>query len=424
MKMILLTSALYLNAFVSVSQAQPVNQITLNECYLMAEHNYPLVKQRELILKTSEYTIENIQKGYLPQLNINSQATYQSAVTQIPLKLPGVNISDISKDQYKLYVELNQVLYDGGIIDQQKQLQKANEATERQKLEAELYKLKERINQLFFGILLIDGQLKQNSFLIKDLQLGLNKIQAAINNGTALKSNANVLKADLLKSTQRNIELMATRKAYTNMLSFFINKDLNEKTLLVKPQPTTISQEINRPELSIYIEQNKIIDVQNSQLTARALPKLNLFFQGGVGRPALNLLNNDFDPYYIGGVRFTWSPSILYTLKKDRVLLAINKRNIDIQKETFLFNTRLVIKQQNGEINKYQELLDTDDEIISLRQQVKTASLAQLTYGVISANDYLREANAEDQARQNKILHEIQLLMSQYNQQTTTGNQQ
>ena len=422
--MILLTSALYLNAFVSVSQAQPVNQITLNECYLMAEHNYPLVKQRELILKTSEYTIENIQKGYLPQLNINSQATYQSAVTQIPLKLPGVNISDISKDQYKLYVELNQVLYDGGIIDQQKQLQKANEATERQKLEAELYKLKERINQLFFGILLIDGQLKQNSFLIKDLQLGLNKIQAAINNGTALKSNANVLKADLLKSTQRNIELMATRKAYTNMLSFFINKDLNEKTLLVKPQPTTISQEINRPELSIYIEQNKIIDVQNSQLTARALPKLNLFFQGGVGRPALNLLNNDFDPYYIGGVRFTWSPSILYTLKKDRVLLAINKRNIDIQKETFLFNTRLVIKQQNGEINKYQELLDTDDEIISLRQQVKTASLAQLTYGVISANDYLREANAEDQARQNKILHEIQLLMSQYNQQTTTGNQQ
>lgn len=406
-----------------ISHAQHVESLTLNECYKLAEENYPLVKQRELIAKTSAYTIENIEKGYLPQFNIYGQATYQSAVTEIPIKVPGTTIPTLSKDQYRLYGEVNQLLYDGGLIEQQKQLQKGNENIEQQRLQTELYKLKERINQLFFGSLLIDEQLKQNSLLIKDIQLGLNKVEAAITYGTALKSNADVLKADLLKNNQRVIELNAARMAYTNMLSLFIGKEINAQTALVKPVPLIVSTTINRPELLLYNEQSKLLDVQNDLLKVKTLPKVNLFVQGGAGRPALNMLSNKFEPYYIGGVRINWNPSAFYTLKRDQALIDINRRNIDIQKETFLFNTNLTLRQQSTEISKYQQLLVFDDEIIALRIKVKNTSIAQLEYGVINANDYLREVNAEDQARLNKVFHEVQLLMSQYSQHTTTGNQ-
>ncbi len=411
-------------AIVFAGRAQTAGQLTLNDCYKLAQQNYPLIKQRELIAKTADYTIENIQKGYLPQLNINGQATYQSAVTAIPIKLPGLNIPTLSKDQYKLYGEISQVLYDGGEMKQQKQLQKTDEAVNEQQLEADLYQLKDRVNQLFFGVILLDEQLKQNDLVIKDIQLGHDKIMASIKNGIAFRSNGDVIVAELLKNKQQTIELRASRKAYTDMLSLFVGKTVDDETILVKPQPVNVSRQINRPELLVYNEQDKNLDVQNKLLTAKALPKLDLFFQGGMGRPALDLLSNNLSAYYIGGIRLSWSPSSFYTIKKERALIDINRQNLDVQKETFLFNTNLTVKQQDADIGKYQQLLASDDEIIDLRAKVKNTAMAQLENGVISGNDFLSEVNDEDQARQNKILHEVQLLMAQYNQQTTTGNQQ
>lgn len=408
---------------VLVSRAQTANKLSLQDCYQLAEQNYPLVKQRELITKTADYTIENIRKGLLPQLNIYGQATYQSAVTAIPIKLPGVDIPVLSKDQYKLFAELNQAVYDGGEIKQQKQLQKNNETLNQQQLKADLYQLKDRINQLFFGVLLLDEQLKQNALVIKDMQLGYHKTVASIKNGVAFKSSGDIITAEILRNKQRSIELIASRKAYTDMLSLYINKDVDEHTVLIKPQSVTVLHEINRPELQVYNQQIKNLEVQNKLLTVKTLPKLNLFLQGGIGRPALNMLSNNVDAYYIGGIKLTWSPSVFYTLKKSRALIDINRKSIDIQKETFLFNTNLALKQQDAEVSKYRQMLTSDDEIIDLRTKVKNTALAQLANGVITSRDFLSEVNNEDQARQNKILHEIQLLMAQYNQQTTTGNQ-
>ncbi|WP_316836725.1 TolC family protein [Pedobacter nutrimenti] len=417
----ILLSALLLS-FSFQGQAQSTGYLTLEECYQLAEQNYPLVKQRELISKTASYTIENIQKGYLPQLNINGQATYQSAVTAIPIKLPGVDIPALSKDQYKLYGQIDQVIYDGGEIKQQKKLQQTNEAVNQQQLKTDLYQLKGRINQLFFGVLLLDEQLRQNGLVRKDIQSGYDKILASIKNGVAFRSNGDVIAAELLKNKQQAIELRASRKAYTEMLGLYTGKTIDETTVLRKPQPAHISHEINRPELKIYDQQAKNLDVQNKLLSVKTLPKLNAFFQGGLGRPALDMLSNSFDAYYVGGLKLTWSPSIFYTLKKSRTLIDINRKNLDVQKETFLFNTSLTVKQQDADISKYLQLLDTDQEIIELRTKVKNTALVQLQNGVITSHDFLTELNDEDQARQNKILHEIQLLMAQYNQQTTTGN--
>ena len=301
-------------------------------------------------------------------------------------------------------------------------MQEANSAIEEQKLEVELYNLKQRINQLFFGILLTNEQLVLNDLLKKNIEAGLNKTLGAIEYGTALRSSGAILKAELLNADQHDIELRSSRNAYVEMLSLFINQSLGENVNLVRTDDHTPPNEIHRPELLLFNYQQKAFDMQRNIIDAKNRPRLGLFFQGGLGRPALNFLSNNFEPYYIGGIRLNWSLNGLYNSKNDKALLINNSKTTDVQKETFLFNTNLSLKQETEEIKKLRELLVKDDDIIGLRSSVKKAALAQLDNGVITSNDYVREVNAEDLARQNKILHEIQLLLAEYNQQITAGN--
>lgn len=406
-----------------IVRAQSSPPLTLESSYDLAQQNYPLVKQRELLARIKEYSVENIGKGSLPQLTIAGQATHQSDVTKIPINIPGVEVPTISKSQYKLYGEVSQPLTDLITVKQQKEAQEINSSIQEQSLEVELYKLKDRVNQLFFGTLLIDAQYDQNELLKKDIQAGMAKTIGALNNGTELKSNLDKLKAELLKADQRGIELKASRKAYLDMLGLLINQSLGETTILEKPEPVVIEESINRPEIRLYDFQKRSYDVQDKLISTRNLPKFGLFFQGGVGRPSpVNMLSNDFSSYYIGGIRLNWTLSSFYTSSKERQLLTINQSMVNAQKETFLFNTNVTLKQQNAEIDKLQQLVSTDDEIIALRASVKEASNVQLENGVITINDFLKEINAEDQARQTKLLHEMQLLMAQYNFRNTAGH--
>lgn len=406
---------------ITAAQA-PVATLALPESQTLAVENYPLIKQRDLITLSTRYAAEQANKGYLPQINVNGQATYQSEVTSIPIQVPGIDVPTLDKDQYKLYGEINQSLYDGGSIKLQKQAVEANAQVEAQALEVELYKIKERVNQLFFGILLLDAQLDQNELLRKDIQAGLDKTNAAIANGAALKSNGSLLEAELLKTAQHTVELQATRSAYLHMLGQFINRPLDENTVLERPGAPAPSRGNNRPELEGYARQQNSIEVNRKQLAAKNLPKLNFFVQAGVGRPALNMLSNDFDPYYYGGIRLSIPISGFYTLKKEKALLDIKAKAIDVQRENFLFNNELTLAQQNTESAKYGQLLETDDQIIALRTSVKEAALAQLENGVVNSADYLREVNAEDNAKLAKILHELQWLIVQYDIQHTSGN--
>ncbi|WP_353183334.1 TolC family protein [Parapedobacter lycopersici] len=399
-----------------------VQSLSLGESQALAMANYPMVKERNLIAQSSAYSIERANAGYLPQLTINGQATYQSAVTQIPLQLPGMDVPELSKDQYKIYGEVNQLMYDGGVTKLQKEAIDASADIEEQALEVALYQIKERINQLFFGILLLDAQIAQNGLLKRDVQTGLDKINAAIANGMALKSNGSLLEAELLRAQQQAIELQATRSAYLQMLGLFVNRPLGEHTVLETPEAAVSAQEINRPELQWYSQQQRGVEIENRLLTAKNLPKLNLFFQGGAGRPALNMLSNDFEAYYYTGIRLSFPLTGFYTLKKERALLHIKTQRIETKKAAFLFDTSLSLHQQNAEAIKYQQLLKTDDDIIALRTSVKQAALAQLENGVINTAEYMREVNAEDTAKLSKIMHEIQWLAAQYRIKNISGN--
>ncbi|WP_242675520.1 TolC family protein [Niastella koreensis] len=405
-------------------QAQD-NRLTLEQAYDLARQNYPVIKQKDLVRKTADLTIENLNKGFLPQFTVSGQATYQSDVTRLGANIPGLKIDVPGKDQYKVQGELSQLLYDGGTTTAQISVQNANAQVEDQKAEVELYKVKDRINQLYLGILLVDEQVKQVDFVKNDIQLGIKRVEAQVKNGTAFRSSQLTLEAELMKNDQRVIELKANRKGLVDVLSLFINKQLPEDIQLNLPviPATLVKESVARPELKLYNYQNELFRVQNGLVSAKNRPRTSLFVQGGYGRPALNLLNNKFDWFYIAGVKFNWSLGNLYTTKKERELLQVNQRLVDVQKELFMLNTNTQLKQQQAEVDKLSQLIQSDQQIIGIRAQVKEAANAQLSNGVITANDFLKEVNAEDDAKQSLITHQLQLLMAQINARTISGNQ-
>lgn len=417
--------AVIINYSLLIIPSHAQEPLSLQKAYDLAQKNYPLVKQRELIKQATAYTVDNLSKNFLPQLSLNGQATYQSEVTQVKIPLPGISVDPLSKDQYKILAEVNQLIYDGGMIKQQKAVQQLNEETEQQKVEVELYKLKERINQLFLGVLFLDEQLKQVGLIKADLDNGIKKVQAQVDNGVAFRSNLNLLKAELLKADQRTIELQASRKGFIDVLGLFIGMPLAEETRLERPAVVSpvFTAAIQRPELKLFSAQEKLLGGQFKLIGSKNKPRASFFWQGGYGRPGLNFLKNDFAFFYTTGLRLNWSFSGLYTRKKEKMLIELNQKTIDIQKEVFVLNTSTQLKQQQSEINKLEKLISSDNEIIGLRVKVKDAAKSQLENGVITANDYLREVNAEDQSRQALITHQVQLIQARINYQTISGQQ-
>ena len=402
--------------------------LTVETCQTKAIANYPLVKQYGLIEQTSQFNISNANKGYLPQLSLSAKATYQSAVTQIPAVLGqklGVTLPSLAKDQYQAVLEASQVIWDGGVISSQKNATNAGTEVERKKLEVDLYALKDRVNQLFFGILLLDEQLKQNDILENDLATNYNRLEAYKQNGIANQADIDAVHVEQLNVSQRDEDLKSTRKTYCMMLSALTGITISDKTELIRPvvdlsiQKDTLN---HRPEISLFDAQNKMYESQKSILKAGNLPKLGAFIQGGYGQPGLNMFTIGFSPFYIGGLRLSWNINGLYSQKNNISKLESSMKTVDVQKETFLFNNSLITKQQQNDIVKLQTTLLNDDEIIRLRVNIKKAATAKMENGTSSVSDLIREINAENQARQLKSLHEIQLLMTVYQLKNNTNN--
>ena len=409
--------------FALQAQAQTAT-LSLQQCYELARQNYPLIKQKEWYALSKDFNIANAHSGYLPQVAIYGQATYQSDVTKITVDNPLFpKIDPLSKDQYKVYAEVSQNIYDGGAIKRSSALHETNALIHDQQVEVELYKIKDRINQIYFGILLLDQQLAQVELLKKDILASSAKVKASIENGTAFRMNADILDAESLKTDQRIIEIKASRRAYLAMLSLFINQELTEATPLAEPQTINIqlAEDITRPELNLYNYQRQLVRSQFELTSTRNLPRAGLFLQGGYGKPGLNMLKNEFSTYYIGGFRFSWNLSGFYNTNREKQLFDMNTRMIDTQQEVFQFNTRLSLRQSSSEVEKLQDLIKIDEQLITLRAKIKETAKAQLDNGVISANDFLRELNAEDQTKQNQLLHKTQLMMAVYNYNTTSG---
>ena len=408
-----------------ICQLSSMAQLTVEVCQEKAKANYPLVKQYGLIEQTAQYNISNANKGYLPQLTLSAKGTYQSQVTKLPITIPNVTIPGLSKDQYQAVVEANQVIWDGGAISAQKKITNANTEVEKQKLEVDLYTLNERVNQLYFGILLINEQLRQNDILQNELQTNYNRIASYKQNGVANQSDLDALKVEQINTQQRETELKSTQKSYFIMLSALTGLTIDAKTELIKPEINLAilnATTNHRPEIGLFDAQNKLLESQKELLNAGNRPKIGAFVQGGYGKPGLNMLTNAFSDFYIGGIRLSWNLSGFYTQKNNLNKIEISKKVMDVQKETFLFNADLKTRQQQTEIEKLQSTLSNDDEIIRLRGNIKKSATAKVDNGTLSITDLIREINAEDQAKQLKSLHEIQLIMNVYQLKNNINN--
>jgi len=364
-------------------------QLTLEGCQHSAQTNYPLVRQYGLIEKAREYNLENAGKGYLPQFTLSGKATYQSDVTKLPVDIPGIDMKSMPKDQYQVMLEVSQNIWDGGDIRSKKQLTRATSEIDRGKQEVDMYALNDRVNQLYFGILLLDEQLRQNQLLQEDLGRTHQQVSNYMANGIANQSDLDAVSVEILNTKQKRIELESSRQAYLSMLSIFIGKEIASGTTLEKPADTFESTSLvnNRPELRWFDAQGGQLNVQESSLKTRFRPRFGLFVQGAYGNPGLN-----------------------------------NRRKLETSRDVFLFNTNLQSTQQSSAIQSMRRQMVDDDEIIRLRVNIRKAAEAKVENGTLTVTDMLREITAENLARQTKALHEVQLLMNIWNLKYTLNN--
>lgn len=403
-------------------------QLTLEQCYELARQNYPAIKQYALVEQSRDFTLQNAAKGWLPQVSVNGRASYQSKVTQLPIDVNqfGIDYKGLSKDQYDAHVMVNQPIYDGGVITANKNILKAQTDVQTAQLDVTMYSIRERVNQMFFSVLLIDEQLAQNQLLQDDLKLGLNTVSAMMKGGIANQTDVDNVKVEQIKARQQEHSLRTARHTYLTMLGSFINLSLDANTQLEKPADPGFksqgSDPNNRPELAMYDSQNRLLDARLKALDASLMPKVGAFLQGGVGNPGLNMLKNGWDTYYRIGATISWNIGSFYTRKNDQQLIANERQQITANRETFLFNNRLQQQQTNGQIENLRQQVNEDEEIIQLREGIRNKSEKRVQNGIETVNEMLRDINAVGEARQQKAIHEVQLLQEIYELKTINNN--
>lgn len=410
-----------------LAQAQTV---TLDECQRLAQENYPLIKQYDLIRQTTNYTVSNISKGWLPQISAMAQATYQSDVMTLPdplqkmLGQQGYDVKGLRKDQYRIGIDINQTVYDGGLISGQRNVARLEGEVQTAQTATDLYAIRQRINDLYFGILLLDENIQLNKDLQVLLQSNLDKLKSMLSHGIAMQSDVNTVMAEKLKAEQQATELASSRKSLTDMLAVFIGKEVTD---LAMPQDVAASsQGNNRPELHLFDTQIELANAQESLLNARLLPKLSVFAQGYYGYPGYDqfdaMFNHTWKLNGMVGVRLSWNIGALYTRKNDRAKLNTRRGLIESVRETFLFNNHLLEIQQNDGIVKYRQLIADDREIVSLRSDVRRAAESKLEHGIIDTNNLLQEITRENQSRIDLSTHTILMLKENYDLKYTTNN--
>ena len=372
---------------------------TLEECQEAAERNYPLIRQYGLIEKTTELTVANIQKGWLPQVSASAQATYQSDVVSWPddmkgmLGQMGINFEGLKKDQYKIGLDIQQTVFDGGAIKNQKEIARQQGKVQAAQNEVNLYNVRKRVNEMYFGLLLINEQIALNKDLQRLLEQNEKKLASMVKGGTAAESDYLNVKAERLNVAQQMTGLQAQRQALVRMLSAFCGIEVKETVKPVLPFAVAQQQTGQRPELKAIDAQLKLADAQEKALNAALMPKLGVFAQGYYGYPGYNMfedmMSRKFSWNGMIGARLSWNIGALYTRKNDKAKLNIQRSMFNVQRETFLFNNNLEQIQQNENIERYRKLMADDEEIISLRSSIRKAAESKLSHGIIDVNDLL-----------------------------------
>lgn len=408
----------------SVAQAQ-----TLEECQQAAEKNYPIIKQYGLIVQTTELTVKNIQKGWLPQITASAQATYQSDVVSWPENMQrmyqqmGLDMKGLTKDQYKIGVDLQQIIYDGGAIGSQRSIARQEGKVQEAQTEANLYQVRKRVNEMYFSLLLLDEQIRLNDDVKALLLSSEKKLAAMVKGGTAATSDFDNVKAERLSVAQQNESLKSQRQMLQRTLSVFCGIEVSnpEKPAAVEASASAS----NRPEIRLFDNQLKLAEVQEKALNTKLRPTLGLYAQGYYGYPGLNMFEDMISRKWslngIVGIKLSWNVGALYTHKNDKAKLKAQRELIENAREVFLFNNNMEQIQQTENVSRYRTMMQGDDEIIALRTNVRKAAESKLSHGIIDVNSLLQEINNENAAKTQQAIHEIDMLKEMYNLKYTNN---
>ncbi len=405
---------------------------TLQECQEAAEHNYPLIRQYDLIGKTTQLTVENIGKGWLPQVSASAQATLQSDVASWPEQMQsvyqqmGLNMKGLKKDQYRIGIDVNQTVYDGGVIRSQKEIAQRQGAIEEAQTEVTMYQVRSRVNEMYFALLLLDEQITLNADLQELLSSSEKKLESMYKHGTAAESDYLSVKAERLNVVQQATNLQAQRRTLVMMLSTFCGIEVQQVQKPVQYSAMSSQQSMQRPELKVIEAQLRLADAQEKSLDAALMPKVGVFAQGFYGYPGYNMFEDMMRHRWslngMVGARLSWNIGALYTRKNDKAKIQLQREMAATSRDVFLFNNNLEQMQQNENMERYRRLMADDDEIIALRSSVRKAAESKLAHGIIDVNDLLKEINAENSAQVQKSIHEIEMLKEMYNLKITTNN--
>ena len=405
---------------------------TLQECQEAAEHNYPLIRQYDLIGKTTQLTVENIGKGWLPQVSASAQATLQSDVASWPEQMQsvyqqmGLNMKGLKKDQYRIGIDVNQTVYDGGVIRSQKEIAQRQGAIEEAQTEVTMYQVRSRVNEMYFALLLLDEQITLNADLQELLLSSEKKLESMYKHGTAAESDYLSVKAERLNVVQQATNLQAQRRTLAMMLSTFCGIEVQQVQKPVQYSAMSSQQSMQRPELKVIEAQLRLADAQEKSLDAALMPKVGVFAQGFYGYPGYNMFDDMMRHRWslngMVGARLSWNIGALYTRKNDKAKIQLQREMAATSRDVFLFNNNLEQMQQNENMERYRRLMADDDEIIALRSSVRKAAESKLAHGIIDVNDLLKEINAENSAQVQKSIHEIEMLKEMYNLKITTNN--
>lgn len=404
---------------------------SLEECQQAAERNYPLIRQYGLIAQTTELTVSNIRKGWLPQVSASAQATLQSDVVSWPEQMQsvyqqmGLDMRGLRKDQYRVGIDVQQMVFDGGAISSQKNIAREQGKVQEAQNEVTMYQVQRRVNEMYFGLLLLDKQIQLNHDLQEVLAANERKLSSMYERGTAAKSDYQTVKAERLNVVQQVSSLQAQRNAVARMLSMFCGLEVKD---LEKPQATSLGMQSagQRPELKSIDAQLRLADAQEKALDAALMPKLSVFVQGYYGYPGYNMFKDMMSHRWswngLIGARLSWNIGALYTRKNDKAKIQLQRDMATTNRDVFLFNNQLEQIRQNEDIERYRRLMASDEEIIALRSSVRKAAESKLAHGIIDVNDLVREINNENAARLQMSVHEIEMLKEMYDLRFTTNN--
>lgn len=399
-------------------------QPTLEECKVKAREHYPLIRQYDLISQTEEYNLTSISQTWLPRIAISAQATYQSDVVKWPeqfesmLAVQGLDMPGLRKDQYKVQIDVQQTVWDGGKGRSDRQIAALEAEQSRRNLEVELYSVESRVEEIYFGILLLQEQERQIEEMISRLRNNLNHVNTLLEAGVAMQSDADAVEVQVLSSNQKLMQVRANEESFRKMLSLFVGEPIGDNPLVAPSAVEPLVQDSFRPELLMFDSQINLLEARKKDVNLAVMPELGLFAQGYYGYPGLNMFENMMSSKWslngIVGIRMNWNISGLYMTKNARRQLENAVRAVDLNRDVFNFNTRLQVEKENAEIRRLRQALRDDDRIVELRTRVRQAAEARLEEGEIDMNDLLMKISDEAAASIDRSTREIELLKAIY----------